>query len=190
MANLWKTFSTELFCRRSWWFHVGLLNDLHLARKSRPRSNSSRPAMPYVNQERLVLKFPTVWFHAHSWPGPYFQRPQRRGQCYTSGVSSWKPCALWGFTIRDHTSFAWHWILFCSGLLRLNVRPYAALSRGLPHLFQIDKLQEKCFVTSSFHQIKWKTLLHIDYTFIILLNLDLSGTYPVKSATHLYWQTN
>ena len=23
-ANLWKTFSTELFCRRSWWFHVVL----------------------------------------------------------------------------------------------------------------------------------------------------------------------
>ena len=21
-ANLWKAFSTELFCRRSWWFHV------------------------------------------------------------------------------------------------------------------------------------------------------------------------
>ena len=30
-ANLWKAFSTELFCRRSWWFHVVLLNDLHLA---------------------------------------------------------------------------------------------------------------------------------------------------------------
>ena len=24
-ANLWKTFSNELFCRRSWWFHVALL---------------------------------------------------------------------------------------------------------------------------------------------------------------------
>ena len=58
-ANLWKTFSNELFCRRSWWFHVGLLNDLHLARKPRLRS-SSAPAMPFVNQESLVLKFPTV----------------------------------------------------------------------------------------------------------------------------------
>ena len=34
-ANLWKAFSTELFCRRSWCFHVVLLNDLHLARKPR-----------------------------------------------------------------------------------------------------------------------------------------------------------
>ena len=58
-ANLWKAFSTELFCRRSWWFHVVLLNDLHLACKPRPRSSSARPAMPFVNQERLVLKFPT-----------------------------------------------------------------------------------------------------------------------------------
>ena len=58
-ANLWKTFSNELFCRRSWWFHVGLLDDLHLARKPRLRS-SSAPAMPFVNQESLVLKFPTV----------------------------------------------------------------------------------------------------------------------------------
>ena len=57
-TNLWKTFSNELFCRRSWWFHVGLLNDLHLARKPRPRPSSARPAMPFVNQERLVLKFP------------------------------------------------------------------------------------------------------------------------------------
>ena len=58
-ANLWKAFSTELFCRRSWWFHVVLHNDLHLARKPRPRSSFARPAMPFVNQERLVLKFPT-----------------------------------------------------------------------------------------------------------------------------------
>ena len=57
-TNLWKTFSNELFCRPSWWFHVGLLNDLHLARKPRPRPSSARPAMPFVNQERLVLKFP------------------------------------------------------------------------------------------------------------------------------------
>ena len=57
-ANLWKAFSTELFCRRSWWFHVVLLNELQLARKARPRSSSARPAMPFVNQERLVLKFP------------------------------------------------------------------------------------------------------------------------------------
>ena len=44
-----KDISTELFCRRSWWFHVGLLNDLPLARKLRPRSSSARPAMPFVN---------------------------------------------------------------------------------------------------------------------------------------------
>ena len=31
-ANLWKTFSAELLCRRSWWFHVVLLNELHFAR--------------------------------------------------------------------------------------------------------------------------------------------------------------
>ena len=62
-ANLWKAFSTELFCRRSWWFHVVLLNDLHLACKPRPRSSSARPAMPFVNQERLVLKFPTIYNH-------------------------------------------------------------------------------------------------------------------------------
>ena len=61
-AKLWKAFSTEIFCRRSWCFHVVLLNDLHLARKPRPRSTSARPATPFVNQERLVLKFPTdVW---------------------------------------------------------------------------------------------------------------------------------
>ena len=59
-SNLWKAFSTELFWRRSWWFHVVLLNDLHLARKPCPRSSSARPAMPFVNQERLVLKFPII----------------------------------------------------------------------------------------------------------------------------------
>ena len=37
---------------------LGLLNNLYLARKPRPRSSSARPAMPFVNQERLVLKFP------------------------------------------------------------------------------------------------------------------------------------
>ena len=57
-ANLWKAFSTELFCRRSWWPHVVLLNDLHLARKPSARSSFARPAMPFVNQQRLVLKFP------------------------------------------------------------------------------------------------------------------------------------
>ena len=56
-ANLWKTFSNEIFCRRSWWFHVGLLNDLRLARKPRLWSRSARPVMPLVKQERLVLKF-------------------------------------------------------------------------------------------------------------------------------------
>ena len=59
-ANLWKTFSNELFCRRSWWFHVGLLNDLRSACKPRLWSSSARPAMPFVNQERLVLKFPSL----------------------------------------------------------------------------------------------------------------------------------
>ena len=53
-----KTFSTELFCRRLWWFHFVLPSDLYLARKPRPRSSSARPAIPFVNQERLVLKFP------------------------------------------------------------------------------------------------------------------------------------
>ena len=61
-ANLWKSFSNELR-RRSWSFHVGLLNDLHLARKPRPQSSSARPAMPFVNQERLVLKFPFLKQH-------------------------------------------------------------------------------------------------------------------------------
>ena len=56
-ANLWKAFLTELFCRRSWRFHVVLLNDMLLVRKPLPRSSSARPAMPFVNQERLVLKF-------------------------------------------------------------------------------------------------------------------------------------
>ena len=40
--------------------YVGFLNDLHLPRKPRPRSSSARPAMPFVNQERLVLKFPNI----------------------------------------------------------------------------------------------------------------------------------
>ena len=57
-ANLWRTFSNELSCQRSWWFHVGLLNDLYWARKPRARSSSAPPAMPFVNQQRLVLKFP------------------------------------------------------------------------------------------------------------------------------------
>ena len=61
-ANLWKSFSNELG-RRSWSLHVGLLNDLHLARKSRPQSSSAWPAMPFVNQERLVLKFPLLKQH-------------------------------------------------------------------------------------------------------------------------------
>ena len=59
-ANLWKRFSTELFRRRSWWFHVVLPNDFYLSRKLRPRSSSARPAILFVNQERLVLKFPIV----------------------------------------------------------------------------------------------------------------------------------
>ena len=59
-ANLWNAFLSELFCRRSSCFHVVLLNDLHLARKPRPWSSSARSAMPYVNQERLVLTFPNV----------------------------------------------------------------------------------------------------------------------------------
>ena len=49
-ANIWKTFSNELFCRRSWWFHVVLLDDLHLSRKPRPRSSSASGA----------YKFPSV----------------------------------------------------------------------------------------------------------------------------------
>ena len=78
-ANLWKTFSTELFRRRSWWFHVVLPNDFYLSRKLRPRSSSARPATLFVNQERLVLKFPIVlvgqlndvvlycWTHSSHW---------------------------------------------------------------------------------------------------------------------------
>ena len=62
-ANLWTTFSTESFCRRSWWFHVVLLKDLHFAHKPRPRSSSARPAMLFVNQEPLLLKFPTIYNH-------------------------------------------------------------------------------------------------------------------------------
>ena len=41
-------------------FHVVLLNYLHLARKPRPRSSSARPAMPFVNQERLGLVVQTL----------------------------------------------------------------------------------------------------------------------------------
>ena len=65
-ANPWKAFSTELFCRRSWWFHVVLLNDLHLARKPCPRSSYTLPAMSFVNQELLVLKFPNSYLHARA----------------------------------------------------------------------------------------------------------------------------
>ena len=36
-ASFWKAFSTELFCRRSWWFQVVLLNDLHLANGTQNR---------------------------------------------------------------------------------------------------------------------------------------------------------
>ena len=35
-----------------------MLNGLHLAREPRLRPSSARTAMPFVNQERLVLKFP------------------------------------------------------------------------------------------------------------------------------------
>ena len=59
-SNLRKAFSTELFCFRSWCFHVVLLNDLHFALKPRPRWSSALPAMPFVNQERLVFKFPII----------------------------------------------------------------------------------------------------------------------------------
>ena len=52
-----KTFSTKFFCLCSWWFHV-LFNDLRLAHKLRPWSSSVRPAMPFVKQEPVVLKFP------------------------------------------------------------------------------------------------------------------------------------
>ena len=46
---------------KSCFLHVVLLNDLHLVRKVRSRSSSARLAMPFVNQERLVLKFPIVY---------------------------------------------------------------------------------------------------------------------------------
>ena len=52
-----KTFSTEFFCPRPWWFHIVLFNDLRLVHKLRPWSSSVRPAMPFVKQEPLVLKF-------------------------------------------------------------------------------------------------------------------------------------
>ena len=42
-------------------FHVGLLDGLHLARKPGPRSSSARPAMPFVNQERLELNPYSFW---------------------------------------------------------------------------------------------------------------------------------
>ena len=64
-ANLRKAFSTELFCFRSWCFYVVLLNDLHFALKPRPRWSSARPAMPFVNQERLVFKFPIILEGTH-----------------------------------------------------------------------------------------------------------------------------
>ena len=51
----------EIVRMKSCFLHVVLLNDLHLARKVRSRSSSARPAMPFVNQERLVLKFPIVY---------------------------------------------------------------------------------------------------------------------------------
>ena len=56
-ANLWKTFSTVLFCWRSRWFHVGLLNDLHLAREPRPRPSSAHPAMPCGPVYKRYMKF-------------------------------------------------------------------------------------------------------------------------------------
>ena len=62
--NLWKTFSTELFCPRSWWSEVGLLNNLYLARKPRPWSSSAWPAMPFVLLNR-ELKHQT--FLIDSW---------------------------------------------------------------------------------------------------------------------------
>ena len=53
-----KTFSTKFFCLHSWWFHIVLFNDLRLAHKLHPWSSSVRPAMPFVKQEPVVLKFP------------------------------------------------------------------------------------------------------------------------------------
>ena len=75
--NLGQTFSNQLFCRCSRWFHLGLLHDLLLARKPRPRSSSARPTMPFVNQERLVLKFPNGCFEYH-------QPNDRRNYCAKS----------------------------------------------------------------------------------------------------------
>ena len=45
-----------------------MLNDLHLARKPRHRSSSAPPAMPSVNQERLVLKFPMMMMSSSRFP--------------------------------------------------------------------------------------------------------------------------
>ena len=40
---------------------------LNLARKPRPRFSSVRPAMPFLNQERLVLKFLTFYFRGETY---------------------------------------------------------------------------------------------------------------------------
>jgi len=40
--------------------HLHQCNDLHLAHKPHPQSSSAWPAMPFVNQEHLVLKFTNV----------------------------------------------------------------------------------------------------------------------------------
>ena len=44
-ANLWKIFSNELFCQRSWWFYV-----------TWSRSSSARPVMPFLPTKCLMLK--------------------------------------------------------------------------------------------------------------------------------------
>ena len=141
--------------------------------------------MPYVNQERLVLKFPTVWFHAHSWPGPDFQRPQRSGQCYTSGVSSWKPCAPRGSTIRDRTSFALHWILFCSGLLRLKRATLRCTFSRVATSPPNQQVAKKCLVTSSFHEIKSKRcyiLIILSFFFQTSIYQDIPGGREVRGV--------
>ena len=57
LKDIFKWIILSAFVIVSRW--CDLIGDLHLARKPRPRSSSAPPAMPSVNQERLVVKFPT-----------------------------------------------------------------------------------------------------------------------------------
>ena len=64
-ANLWKAFSTELFCPHSWWFHVVLLNDCiwHANRVPDPVLRG-QPCRSWINNVCIVFGF--SWGHFNS----------------------------------------------------------------------------------------------------------------------------